>query len=203
MEHSEATESMASARYLLGELTDEERNAFEEHYFGCGECAADVRSGSSMIDSIRSSRSVAAAPPKRLSYVPWLVAAAASIAAAFFGIQNTALKQDAAPHVLHSYSLLTSGTRGPTGANDTVIEDPNRPFVLFVDIPPDPPQAQYRVDIVDVAGRAVVSVPVSAEEARDTVTVYVPPRHLQSGKYTVVTTGGSSSTLTRAPLTVR
>jgi hypothetical protein len=200
MEHSEATESMASARYLLGELTDEERNAFEEHYFGCGECAADVRSGSSMIDSIRSNRSVAAAPPKRLSYLPWLVAAAASIAAAFFGIQNTALKQDSAPHVLRSYSLLTAGTRG---ANETVIQDPNNPFVLFVDIPPDPPHTQYRVDIVDSSGRAVVSVPVSTEEARDTVTVYVPPGLLQSGKYTVVTTGGSSSTLTRAPLTVR
>ena len=201
MEHSEATESMASARYLLGELTDEERNAFEEHYFGCGECAADVRSGSSMIDSIRSSRSVAAAPPKRLSYVPWLVAAAASIAAAFFGIQNTALKQDTTPHVLRSYSLLTAGTR--SGANETVIQDPNTPFVLFVDVPPDPPHSQYRIDVVDGGGRAVVSVPVSAEEARDTVSVYVPPGLLQSGKYTVVTTGDSSSTLTRAPLTVR
>lgn len=200
MEHSEATETMASARYLLGELTDEERDAFEEHYFGCGECAADVRSGSSMIDAIRSSRSAAAAPPKRLSYAPWLVAAAASIAAAFFGIQNSALKQDAAPHVLRSYSMLAAGTRSDS---ETVIQDPSVPFVLFVDIPPDPPHSQYRVDIVDGAGRAVVSLPVSAEEARDTVTVYVPPRLLQSGKYTVVTTGGSSSTLTRAPLTVR
>ena len=200
MEHSEATDTMASARYLLGELTEEERNAFEEHYFGCSECAADVRSGSSMIDAIRANRAAVVAPARKLTYAPWLVAAAASIAAAFFGIQSMGPRQADDAQVVRSYSLLTAGTRS---ANETVVEDASKPFILFVDIPPEPAHTQYRVDIVDASGRAVIGVPVSAQEARDTVTVYVPPRLLQSGKYTVVTTGGSSSTLSRAPLTVR
>jgi hypothetical protein len=199
MEHSEANDTMASARYLLGELNEEERNAFEEHFFGCGECAADVRSGSSMVDSIRAGRA-AALPSRHVAFAPWLLAAAASIAAAFFGIQNSALKQDVAqPEVLRSYSLLTAGTRSAT---QTVIEDPSKPFALFMDIPPDPPQAQYRIEILDAGGRSVLSLPVSADAARDTVTVYVPAGRLKSGSYTVVAAGGSS-TLSRAPLTVR
>ena len=59
MEHSEATETMASARYLLGELTEEERERFEEHFFGCSECARDVRDGSAMMDSIRAEKPAA------------------------------------------------------------------------------------------------------------------------------------------------
>ena len=57
MEHAEATDRMAAARYLLDEMTEEERFAFEEHYFGCPACAEEVRDGSAMIDSLRAMRS--------------------------------------------------------------------------------------------------------------------------------------------------
>lgn len=197
MEHSEATETMASARYLLGEMNDEERDSFEEHFFACGECARDIRDGSAMIDSIRAGRT--ATKPQRSTPIPWLLAAAASVALVVLGFQNNALRRDASPKVMRSYSLLTMGTRG---ASPTVIENPSEPIALFIDIPPQPPASQYRIEIRDSAGRAAVSLPVSADEARDTVTVYVPSRRLQSGSYTVVITGGSS-TLSSAPLTVR
>ena len=41
---------MASERYLLGELTPELRDAYEEHMFGCTECANDARFGAAFID---------------------------------------------------------------------------------------------------------------------------------------------------------
>ncbi len=50
MEHKEAIETMASERYLLGELTPAARDAFEDHLFGCTECAQDVRLGAAFID---------------------------------------------------------------------------------------------------------------------------------------------------------
>src|SRR5438128_8781514 len=78
MEHSEATETLASERYLLGEMSDEERNAFEEHFFGCGECARDVRDGTTMIDSVRAGKQ-----KRGTSVAPWLVAAAAAVVVAF------------------------------------------------------------------------------------------------------------------------
>src|SRR5579864_9494277 len=43
MEHSSAVQTHAVERYLLGEMPQEEREDFEEHYFTCAECAQDVR----------------------------------------------------------------------------------------------------------------------------------------------------------------
>jgi putative zinc finger protein len=43
MEHSQAQTTKAAERYLLGEMSEPERFEFEEHYFGCDECAGDVR----------------------------------------------------------------------------------------------------------------------------------------------------------------
>ena len=43
MNHEMAVELHATERYQLGEFSPEEREAFEEHYFDCPECAGDVR----------------------------------------------------------------------------------------------------------------------------------------------------------------
>src|SRR5258708_1862082 len=43
MDHETAVRTSATERYLLGELTGEDRDSFEEHYFMCPECAEDVR----------------------------------------------------------------------------------------------------------------------------------------------------------------
>ena len=45
MDHMEAIEMHATERYLLGELSTSETAAFEEHYFSCADCAADLESG--------------------------------------------------------------------------------------------------------------------------------------------------------------
>lgn len=43
MDHETAVKLMASERYLLGELTPDQQDGFEEHFFACAECAEDVR----------------------------------------------------------------------------------------------------------------------------------------------------------------
>ncbi|HKH72273.1 MAG TPA: zf-HC2 domain-containing protein [Vicinamibacterales bacterium] len=45
MTHQQALDGLASGRYLLDEMTEVERFEFEEHYFGCAECAEDVKLG--------------------------------------------------------------------------------------------------------------------------------------------------------------
>src|ERR1700741_1986103 len=49
MDHVEAVNQYAVEKYLLGELTPEARDAFEEHYFGCEDCAADLPAASTFI----------------------------------------------------------------------------------------------------------------------------------------------------------
>ena len=65
MDHEVASTTHAVERYLLGEMPSPERDAFEEHYFACTECAEGVRSGSVMVRqttstgaSITTSRSI-------------------------------------------------------------------------------------------------------------------------------------------------
>ena len=43
MEHVEAVDTLAIERYLLEEMTQQERESFEEHFFSCAECAEDAR----------------------------------------------------------------------------------------------------------------------------------------------------------------
>ena len=43
MDHEIAIEIRAAERYCCGELTPEERDQFEEHFFLCRECAEEVR----------------------------------------------------------------------------------------------------------------------------------------------------------------
>src|SRR6266404_851366 len=43
MNHDDAIKSLAAERYILDDLDPAERDAFEEHFFDCTECTADVR----------------------------------------------------------------------------------------------------------------------------------------------------------------
>ena len=53
MNHQLAINTRATERYLLGELDDESRSAFEEHYFSCGACADDVRATAQFVDNAK------------------------------------------------------------------------------------------------------------------------------------------------------
>jgi anti-sigma factor RsiW len=53
MEHQRAIQNLAVESYLLDEMTPEERDAFEEHYFECTVCADDVRAASRFMEDAR------------------------------------------------------------------------------------------------------------------------------------------------------
>ena len=55
MTHQQAVDTLASERYLLDEMSELERHAFEDHYFSCGECAEDVRAGAVMREGVQAS----------------------------------------------------------------------------------------------------------------------------------------------------
>src|SRR5262245_48542972 len=63
MDHLEATALGATERYVLGTLGESEREAFEEHFFDCLECAEDVRAAAALLAG---ARSLPEAPGERL-----------------------------------------------------------------------------------------------------------------------------------------
>jgi len=53
MNHNEAVRIQATGKYVLGELPPHLRNEFEEHFFGCQECAQDVKAAAEFVDNAR------------------------------------------------------------------------------------------------------------------------------------------------------
>src|SRR6202007_2952381 len=53
MDHSEAVRLQAAEKYVLGELSPELQEAYEEHFFGCEECAADVKATAVCVSGTR------------------------------------------------------------------------------------------------------------------------------------------------------
>jgi hypothetical protein len=203
MDHSEAIEIRAAEKYLLGELTAEQRDRFEEHFFGCLECAADIRSGAVLIDNARhvlkqeaeTQKVLVPSQPNR-GWFGWLEPtwglAAAVVLVGVLSYQNLvtipALKHRAEqPEALTSYSFVTAGSRA---GGATVIRAPqDRPFGVYIDIPASNSFPYYTVDIQTESGARPVQVRVSAEQAKDTVQILVPGGALKSGKATLIIDG--------------
>ena len=121
MTHQRAVSTLAAERYLLDEMSEIERMAFEEHYFDCADCADEVRVGELMRTTALKERleSPAVSAPKAFerertgratrwatTIVPW---AAAAMLALFTGYQSLfvvpALRRDIAPQALDAVTL--------------------------------------------------------------------------------------------------
>jgi anti-sigma factor RsiW len=53
MDHAEATRRFAAEQYLLGELSEPEREEFENHFFACPECAETVEAATTLVANTR------------------------------------------------------------------------------------------------------------------------------------------------------
>jgi anti-sigma factor RsiW len=118
MKHKDAIRDNAVERYLLGQMTEDQRKIFEEHYFDCPICAADVTDGTRMMIA---AKGVAAEDPQRWNVVQmprpfWVpAAAAASLVCALLGGQvgyHVAMQQRPATELVHVTRLETSVPRG-------------------------------------------------------------------------------------------
>ena len=186
MEHVEATETMAAERYVLGEMTPEDRDAFEEHFFGCVECAEDVRDGEMLRAGIRTRKADPVRRP-RWAVREWLTAAAVAGAIATIPIvQNVSLMRQVArlrtPHIGESVAFLTAGSRG---GEELVVKTGDRPFTIDFDIPPQPNARSYVVEVVDESHRVRAKDVVTADAARDTQHLLFPGGSLQPGRYSL------------------
>src|SRR5260370_40882897 len=53
MDHNEALQLQAAVKYVLGELSQVQRDEYEEHYFDCAECAVDIKALATFADTTR------------------------------------------------------------------------------------------------------------------------------------------------------
>jgi hypothetical protein len=228
MDHNEAVRLMATERYLLNEFTPEQKEEFEEHFFGCQECALDVRMGAALIehspalvDAPAAAEPQVVTTPSRPGWFGWLrpamVLPAMAILLAIIGLQQfvvrpklndtiASLKQ---PQVLASAYLSSGDTRS---ANRPVITaHPGTPFVLFIDVPGSSRSASYRAELYSPTGVKEWSLPITpeaVETAHGTLPIRISLSRNPSGLYVLVlrdsgTNGSKELEIGRYPFEVQ
>jgi len=211
MNHSEATQNMAAERYLLDELTPEEKEAFEQHVFDCPECALDLRAGSVFITEAKAqlpelaARASATTPApanpaaKRNRWSFWLKPAFAMPAFAVMllviAYQNVstipALRTAAGePRILRS-TAIHLGTRG--GAHTPVAADRTEGLALSIALPQTAAYSSYVFELYDPKGKQVWTRTVAATTADSgddgIVSLVIPGSGLLEDSYTMGVSG--------------
>jgi hypothetical protein len=204
MQHADAVGMMASEKYLLDELTLEQREQFEEHFFSCTECAFDMRAGAAMIEHSKTALAqpflVPERPPVAVRPAGWMKWLRPSIAVPVFAMllltvgylnfsplskSRSATGKLSLPEILPSASLVNArGDQIPV-----VHAAPEESFLLFVDIPAESRFASYVCELRSPAGALVWSIPVSSDAAKNTLPLHVPGTQLAAGTYNLVAEG--------------
>lgn len=203
MNHSDALQTFAAERYLLNELSAPEREAFEEHYFECQECAMDVRAASAFIGQARrelesASQSEAAAKRRSFFSVFSLPLAGVLVAcmAAVVIYQNLVtlpklrgeIAAASVPGILPVTSLIGGASRAE-GELPAALATPGQPLFFRVDVPSDDKFASYELTIYDPAGLRVGGIHVSTDQAKNTLLIRLPASDTHLGIYTLTIEG--------------
>ena len=209
MEHTEAVSQFAVEKYLLGELSPEARSAFEEHYFGCEECATDLRAAAMFVSqakkelarpSFAQAQVDAVAPKRKLFSFPALLRPAFAVPAmaamlAVIAFQNVVtvphLRDEATvasqPQVLPSVNLVDGGSRGEEIR--TVVANAHQPYLLFVDVPAQNRFSGYRCSLYSPSGKVIWQIMIPPAQVSDTVPIQVPSENAEAGVNTLLVQG--------------
>jgi hypothetical protein len=211
MNHEEAIRDQAVERYLLGELTGDTRERFEEHFFDCAICASDLKDGAMFVDAVRLDPRPAGSPTREIHVVtrrtpaawlrPWLVPAlAASLLTIAY--QNTlilpAMRRTVAisqaPSVINNVILANMDARGSDLRKLTA--PPHGSFLISVDIPSQAGYASYLCLLYNSSGEKLWQLPITAPQAENTVSLRVPTDKAAAGENElrvlgVASTGGT------------
>jgi anti-sigma factor RsiW len=202
MQHQKALATKASERYLLGEMSEPERFAFEAHYFDCPSCADDVRAGAALARgikavcaedaSLRPHTAVVHERPRR-GWLTWLSPAALVPSTAAIGLGCLAawqglvlipsLRWANAPQAL-SPIALRAAARGEEQALIVHREQPLSAFTLDVNIAD--PGAPLTYDLIAPNGAIRHSAAAQAPPAGSSLIVFLPTAAIrESGSWTL------------------
>lgn len=204
MKHNEAIESLAAERYILDEMPDAERDAFEAHFFDCAECAEAVRDGREFAVSARECfrrEQTEAEKPEARKSSPWwkfdwlrfpiLAPTAAFALAALVGYQNMVTIPDLRG-ALQPQELSPTMLRTVRGDAPSVVLKPDMHFFqLLVDLNAPELYAGFRCEFQSDAGAPVLSV--NATTTSGTLSLLLPAGKFPDGRYTLKILGYKSS----------
>jgi anti-sigma factor RsiW len=197
MNHDQAIREQAVERYLLGELDEEARARFEEHFFDCAICAADLKSTAMFVEALRTEPQPTTSPQRGMHVVakrapsawlrPWLVPALAA-SLLVIAYQNVV--------VLPGMRRATTAVQSPALMSNIVLANidargsdiprlsasAHGAFVISLDIPTKADDTSYICSLYNSSGERLWQMPVPAQQAENTVFLRVPTDKAVSGQ---------------------
>ena len=209
MDHNEAIQLQAAVKYVLGELSQAQREEYEEHYFDCAECALDLKALATFADTarevLRQEKATALAAdraPVRGGWLGWLRPALVPACAALLLIvtyQNTVIIPRAREEATSGAAQLFASSRAPKmavtrGGEEVKLSGrPNESLPLKFDFTPSQTFDAYVCQLQDEAGRSLLQVRVPGSFTNKELNLVVPAGVVKPGKYALVFTGDPES----------
>jgi anti-sigma factor RsiW len=207
MNHDNAVNTQSAVKYLLGELRPAERDAFEQHYFKCRECADEVRLGAYFRENAREefrqearARFVPARTKGARDWFAWMRPAmlapmAAGLALMIGSGYQNAVVIPALRGRLGAYErpqAVASTVLAPASRSATpvITIDRSAPFFQLSLAPGGAaPAASLRCELRSESGKSLATVPVSQLEPDAIVALFIPTAIVSDGYYKVVLFG--------------
>jgi hypothetical protein len=218
MTHQQALDTMAAERYLLDEMTEIEKHAFEEHFFGCNDCADEVRLGERVRVEVRSlqesgfgTRDGKGDDSKTLErsrdsnviefdkrpvwrrpslLLPWAAAASIALAAGYQSLVVVpGLRQAVSPQSL-SPVMLREATRGSLPV--VTVSSGQRFVTLGVDVMTRSTQ-DIAYDLRDATGNTILSGRTSPPPSGIPLLLLLPADELGPGRHALIVRDTDSS----------
>jgi hypothetical protein len=205
MNHQQAIDEHATERYLLREMTVQERRAFEEHYLDCAECLEAVTFGAEFLEAGRDvvreqthELATSPVPSWRERFLPaisgWLRPAPAlafALVLSLAGItyqtvtvhrqqQELASLKDLHPEFRF---VLTGESRGEARIIKVAH---NTQLSVKVEFTPGSEYIPYRADLLSADNKLKYSMPLSVGPNDDSISFSIPAIGLQAGDYSLI-----------------
>ncbi len=217
MDHNQAVQLQAAVKYVLGELSQAQRDEYEEHFFDCVECAVDIKALATFADTTRevlrqekANRLVKESVPASGGWLRWLqpvvVVPAFAALLLIIAYQNTVTipragntsSQAVAEVYSRSFLLQPSDTRrgGEAIVNEATLEvRSNEGFLLQLDFIPSSSFPAYLCQLQDASGHVLQQLTVPAERAKKELHLPVPAGVIsRPGQYSLVFLGADPAT---------
>jgi len=216
MDHLQAESLGATEKYLLGALDEAEREAFEEHFFDCLECADDVRAAAAVLAAAGATAALTAVPAapamlptprsspvtdigqrrRRFARVSRVTAAVGTLAAAAMCMvvyQRAVVIPDLRDQVAESQSIQAVRghflTQTRSEAPRISVTDADRMIALTLSRSWDKQFPSYRCELQDASGHLLLAETLADHSTTDELEILVPVKGLAAGAYVLTVEG--------------
>ena len=199
--HDEAVRDLMAERYLLGELNDADREAYEEHLFSCDACFEQVKVGTEFIAHLRHIGTDDPQAPLAPGFMSrQMMSARQPLTVTVFGFllfagglaihQRSEISRLKEPRP-EIRSVLTGVAHGSSETN--LIKVPrNSALSLNVEYTPKGEFISYRAQILSSSGKALHAVALPETQVGTTASIALPADTLKAGQYSIVVFGRRS-----------